>query len=529
MGGESFRRKKLKNVTEIKKVKILTFFLNIEYKMETKYFCEICGTRPDQFSHHAAHLLTQKHKKNCDNFVTEMKIFSLLFTQIIRFKWDESEYADYIINKYKTEKNVAVDVDVEHDDITEWYKKIRYSYGNGKYDWNNECFGGKTFPICYEEEVGVEWDYKNNEAKNWAINRILKYKETVQTKPKKKERSKTRFLYQRLLSKETNVNFNKIIDIRNGLIDLRYLIQPIQLLDLKVCDIEIYGDEALRYSCILFDNYGIQRLYMLYDGYAPADIEENPELKKRNTFYFYKSVNIEHTSTTSNVNNKKESIWLSCNMDDFIDYLDNEEKCYENNVMKCSYMPIEDFKYFIKETLIEVFSNYKKHLEHGIECEKNKTLICKWKKSDEKILRAREDTYYLINKHEAPFFKKDVHGIIAGVCNTITEEERDISLCQKLTEEQIKEYCDFQNKQTNRIEELKEELKFSESEILKIKEFSLSSNIIKSIVQICKYLFEYDTNLIQHYKSHMYIAYVNGEKETMERMNKQFMEEGIEF
>jgi hypothetical protein len=176
-----------------------------------------------------------------------------------------------------------------------------------------------------------------------------------------------------------------------------------------------------------------------------------------------------------------------------------------------------------------VFSDYKKHIEHGIETEKNKTLVCKWKKPNEKILRAREDTYYLINKHEAPFFKKNVHGIIAGVCNTITEEERDISLCQKLTEEQIKEYCDFQYKQTNRIEELKEELKFSESEIIKIKDFSLSSNIIKSIVQICKYLFEYDTNLIQHYKSHMCAAYVNGGKESMERMNKQLMEEGIEF
>ena len=69
--------------------------------MEYRYFCEICGTTPDQLSHHKSHLQTQKHKHNCENFITEMKIFSVLFREINHRKWYESEYNDFIISKYK--------------------------------------------------------------------------------------------------------------------------------------------------------------------------------------------------------------------------------------------------------------------------------------------------------------------------------------------------------------------------------------------------------------------------------------------
>ena len=50
--------------------------------MESKYSCEICGTKPDQLSHHKSHLQTKKHKDNCETFITEMGIFSIAFRKI---------------------------------------------------------------------------------------------------------------------------------------------------------------------------------------------------------------------------------------------------------------------------------------------------------------------------------------------------------------------------------------------------------------------------------------------------------------
>ena len=67
------------------------------------------------------------------------------------------------------------------------------------------------------------------------------------------------------------------------------------------------------------------------------------------------------------------------------------------------------------------------------------------------------------------------------------------------------------------IENLTKELKHNEDEILNIKELSLSSDTIKSIIQICQYLFEYNVDLIEYYKNHMCVEEANGEKEFMEK------------
>ena len=59
--------------------------------MNTAYFCSICNTTPDQLSHHKAHLKTQKHITNCENYKKDLSIFS--FYKIINTQeWDKSQY-----------------------------------------------------------------------------------------------------------------------------------------------------------------------------------------------------------------------------------------------------------------------------------------------------------------------------------------------------------------------------------------------------------------------------------------------------
>ena len=95
---------------------------------------------------------------------------------------------------------------------------------------------------------------------------------------------------------------------------------------------------------------------------------------------------------------------------------------------------------------------------------------------------------------------------------------------KKLTDEQTNEYVKFLDKKENNIEKLNEELKHCETELLKIKDLSLSSDIIKSVVHICQYLFEYNEDLIEHYKNNGYIGLLNKHKE---RMVNAILEEEI--
>lgn len=488
--------------------------------MDSKYSCEICGTKPDQLSHHKSHLKTQKHKDNCANFVVDMKIFSLLFRQVHPKKWDESEYKDYIIAKYmESTKKDAID----NDEVSKWMREESFTQGNGRYDWTLHCFDGVTPTLCYENETGCKVKYaqdiRNTDFSNWGIQKILKYKETIQSKPERKRigqmLSREPNRYRSILSRHTNIKFNKLNDIRNGAIDLRYLMKPKHITKGSDYDMEIYNDDAVRYSCLLFDAFGIQSLYPLYNGLcSPLDIEEHPEERKHNSFYFYKEVDIEYSTKIANVSNygetrvEKRKLWTTCLMGDFIDWLD-DLKNPENSVQPVEYTYIsnEDFKYFIKESLIELFSN---------KIASNKRIIDEpfrfsWKKSNEKIVYDRfTQSYYLISNDDITFLRNEC----MYVENTHTEEERPLDCSQKLTQEQCKEYI----RQKEHIANLEEEIKYHEMEMLKIKEISLSSDIVKSIMHLCEYFFEYNEDVIEYYKSHMSITWANIEKEHMERV-----------
>lgn len=310
---------------------------------------------------------------------------------------------------------------------------------------------------------------------------------------------------------EVFLNLLKINNIRNGLVDLRYLFTPKNnhLLQQKteLCDMEIYNDDATRYSCLLFNNFGIHSLYLLYNGIVGCiDIEVHPEDKQNNSFYFYKEVCIETTSKIVNVDNygetklEKKKVWTSCYMGDFLDSLDDQEitSC------KYSYISNEDFKYFIKSKLVELFLNRILRNHDCINKIRDSTFRCEWKKKNEIIAidYLTSQSLYLINKQNDRYQRNGK----TYVFDNNTDEEKEISSYQQLTPDQVTEYNNFKRDQLEDIESLEEENKYYESELFKIRELSLSSDIMKSIIQICQFLFEYDEKLIEHYKTNAYIV-----------------------
>jgi hypothetical protein len=520
--------------------------------MESKYFCEICGTKPDQLSHHRAHLQTQKHAEKCEIFKKDMRIFSMVFRQVDYRKWHETEYKDYIIAKYIEEtKNDFYTNEV----IKNWIFSVVMNAGNGRYDWTVEAFNGNLPQTCYECEFNCELkktiDITNTHFNNWAIDRILKTKETVQSKPNRITSNKTNVSDKHslhkiesqnrmMLSRHTNIKFIRIKDIRNGIVDLDYLFKPREHINFDKYDSDIYDDSALRYSCLLFHRYGIHSYNLLYAGGAACiDNEECPEEKKYNCFYFWKDVEIEHSSKINNVSGygetriEKRKIWTSCYMGDVIDHCEylyrKDEWTDEVPVINYSYISNDDFKYFIKESLIEMFTDRVKYNERQIEEITKEKFRPSWLKHFEKIVcNMFTGERYIIKNSEMTIWdkEKNMYFMDQSLINEHDDMKQPMNLKHKLTEEQCKEMEIFTDNREKKLEELEKEAKYYSSEALKIKDLNISSELFKSIFHICQYLFEYDEDLIEYYKTHTYVSTMNFQKE---RMLKHALEEAEEM
>ena len=64
--------------------------------MNTRYFCAMCNTKPDQISHHKSHLQTQKHREKREAYARELRYFSV-FKTISPNTWLENEEVREII------------------------------------------------------------------------------------------------------------------------------------------------------------------------------------------------------------------------------------------------------------------------------------------------------------------------------------------------------------------------------------------------------------------------------------------------
>jgi hypothetical protein len=383
--------------------------------METMYFCGICQTIPDQISHHKAHLTTKKHRNNCTKFITEMKIFSIPFrNNKISIKWHESEYRDFIISKYYQEtKNTNT---LDNESVRKWIMDFTLS---NYYDWNSELFNnespGKYYSIInnLNEEIYIKNNHleQNIDYINWGINKILKDKETISIKPNSelKNDKKQNNNDRHKLSRYTKVNFNKITLIRDGSINLKYLLNPIHHIDFTNCDVNIYNDIPLKYSCLLFNKLGIH-------SYNIKCCDSN------NLLYFYKEITIEHISKVENIINynenkiEKRKVWLSCSISVFDDFIYQSENENEEDLIPItfSYITNDDFKDFIKTTLIDIFTD---------EIKKNK-----------KNINNNESIYFLNKFHDKDLYLQNELSQITNISLKSNIFESIICICKYLFE-----------------------------------------------------------------------------------------------
>lgn len=454
--------------------------------MFTKYSCSICKTEPDQLSHHKSHLKTQKHKDNCDLFIRNMKIFSHLFRQISPYKWDKSPEKDYIQQKY-IEMNKNKD-QINSSDIKNWIVH-QGTEGDYSYDsWDdkvNKIFKGCSrdeyyintgimIPLDFDIEIACDEELTEYiDYSNWAIDKIMKSKETITTKPNKKynpnKLSMSRF--KTILSKHTNVNFNLLNSVKKGEIDLNYLTEPIDeayKTNLSIEQIALY-EPAVKYACLLFNDTGIWQLSMIYDGHSLLDIEESPEEIYNQTFYFHKQVEIEHTTSIKDVINygttisEKKYIWVSCDMEKFCEmYVD-----YENFKNKpYNYLTTDDFKVIIKERLSTIYRNKLDKLNSSFD-----------KKME--ILDKKSKLIYFgnsenIEKGDFEYYKPE---------GEIADKLKDLSV-----------------KKNNLVKETNEKRYYYSNEINIIRDLLLGSKLLEDITKVCEFLFEYNEELIEYYK-----------------------------
>jgi len=475
--------------------------------MFTNYSCSICKTIPDQLSHHNAHLKTQKHKDNCATFSRNMKIFSHLFRQISPLKWDESSEKDYILQKYykSTNTNNYTTIDVKNWIVEQGFE------GDYNYDsWDDKI--EKIFEGCSSEEYyavtgitippGFSVDQENPEDinkfinySNWAIDKIIKSKETVKTKSNKQNVSNKSSLikFKHILSKHTNINMNLLSSVRKGEIDLYYLADPICESHNNAENIALY-ESAVKYACLLFEDTGIWHLSIIYDGYSLLDLDEAPEERYGQTFYFHKQVEIKHKSSIEDVSNygtsysETKKVWLSCDMDKICDDL------YENtNEKQYRYLTNDDFKSIIKDRLCDIYQRridnlkFTKLVQDKYIANKKKELL-----KDIKDIKNIHDKLSVIYKERQHKLDNETSG---------PEKKTDLEIENSEEHNKLLEFINICAEDRKFTEELNKKHQHYLKEKTTIRDLLLNSKLLEDISKICEFLFEYNDEIIEYYKN----------------------------
>lgn len=406
-----------------------------------------------------------------------MKIFSHQFRQIDPSKWDDSVEEEYIEKKY-IEKNSQ---EPNFFNVKQWIIQQGFDQKYNYDSWTDK--NDKIFKVCshdeYFEKTGINispiFDFRNQDStkldeyiaySNWAIDKIVEYKETICEKPKKNNSSNkindSRFKH--MLSKHTKVKLNTLNTVRQGDIDLSYLVEP-PLFDLSLnnnINIELYNDAAVKYACLLFYDTGIWNLCHIYDGYGLHYLNLNPESRYYETFYFHKQVEIIHkriiedvTDYETNNYTENKKIWLSCDMHKICSEIFDDD--FGNNNEYCKtfkYLSNDDFKFIIKDRLCTMYQNKIDNIEYEIE------------KATEHL----------------PFYIKDGK---LGI--KVKLEELKPGMEERLEFNKIMDSFDYKRKHYTNEKNM-------------IRDLSLSSKLLDDIVKICEYLFEYNEELIEFYK-----------------------------
>jgi len=253
--------------------------------MNTRYFCAICNTKPDQISHHKSHLQTQKHYENRQAYQKELQYFSIYKTCVPKDWLHNNEIKDIILHEYGnelTQENLHKMVVEKLDVIDKYYKfeanKVFCDIVNGK---PTNVFVEPSY--IYKKINGIDHLSDKNAFLEWCIECILQSKETIKVKEKKTDEGTK-------IAKCCQTCYPLLRDIR-----------------MNLANIDGSNDSILRYAYLLFQTFGLPFL---------AQCNTSP-------IYFHKLVEVETTTIMVNVDGyeKKMSsidkVWVESNLDEY--------------------------------------------------------------------------------------------------------------------------------------------------------------------------------------------------------------------
>jgi hypothetical protein len=286
--------------------------------MNTRYFCSICNTKPDQLSHHKAHLQTQKHNENRQAYEKELKYFSI-YKLINPCHWlEHDEIKEMIFNEYGKELtkenryNILIDKLSVIDKFSIFKpEKVFFHIIDGK--------PTTTFvEPCdvYKKETGLNYTSDKTAYLEWCIEKILKSKETIRENFSKIQDVQNRIRNENVeriqLNRFTTTEYDILKNIRMNKYDMTYFTpngcnnKPIFI-----------SDNVIKYACVLFNSFGV------------ASLINN---KYSQYIYFHKLVNIETCSIMENVEGYEKKtvvskkVWIKkSNWNDEVStYVENE-------------------------------------------------------------------------------------------------------------------------------------------------------------------------------------------------------------
>ena len=167
-------------------------------KNRTTYICGICNTKPDQLSHHTAHINSTAHAEK--KIICEYYIRRYIFE--FRFLVDNDYWNTYLQDEYDADKMNATEDNQDHENQA-FYKWVTKDHENEAFfDWIirksfsiEKKYHLKNIPDLffwinkYNEETNKCCNYEDKIDKilflDWKIKYLIKEAETVQQTVKK--------------------------------------------------------------------------------------------------------------------------------------------------------------------------------------------------------------------------------------------------------------------------------------------------------------------------------------------------------
>jgi hypothetical protein len=231
--------------------------------MNTRYFCAICNTKPDQISHHKSHLHTQKHCENRDEYKKELQYFSIYKTCSPKDWLKNDEIKNLIRLEYGKEltKENLHTIMIEKLSIIDKY--CQFEANKVFCEKPNNIFLEPSY--IYKKTTGKDYLSDKNAFLEWCIEEVLKLKETIKVIEKNEKNNK--------ILKCCQTNYPLLQEIR-----------------INHLNINGSNDKTMYYAYLLFHAFGL------------------PVLDKCKIVYFFKLVEVETTTIMVNVDGYEKKI-----------------------------------------------------------------------------------------------------------------------------------------------------------------------------------------------------------------------------